>query len=351
MNTSTRTRISLLFTCCFLAASCAKEVVKGTAEDELTGSNTLTPQSNADSLPDEVESPVNNNENVADNTPTEVVDEVGTVIEVKPLDQAADPLADPVEAPVMPSEPPKTIEDVKVTCENSVVVEQSIQINFADTRALNNNDNCKNRPVLADMRPELNNVINAYTIESQKFSLPPNTILCGLDIKQVNNANFYYDDHVFLLLNRNVLMSSYPYHAERNFEKLTGNFKYDIFQFDWNKLQEAPQYDNLKDNYPEYCLGADGDPALNEKTDCVVPTSQEVGLFSLKLADKLTQELYFHAKDSKIFDFELVTTGDDNTSKDCRHTALEMSVAIKYVNVPPSNPDAAQAPAEGGAAQ
>ena len=246
------------------------------------------------------------------------------------------------------SDPEKELEKIKQTCDNSTKVEKVITLKFAST-INNKKDSCQYRPVKNAGHKERNNRLNAYSISTamnaSELNIPSGATLCGASFGQLDNEELYYDDHIFVLFNNNILTSSYPYHdaeeryIDRNsgdngllqnyekgdFSKLdSGIFSYDIYQFEWNKLQGASQHDRLNDNYPEYCVEG------NE--ECSMPTTQQVGPLKLKLSDGVVQELFLHSKMVNKMDFNIVTTGDNDTKKDCSHSEINLEVKLRYVN-------------------
>ena len=229
---------------------------------------------------------------------------------------------------------PENIEQVKDICENGFIVTQNLNLIYPDSKIKPVPDACTNRPVLDAMLPELDSNINAFTLEAQKFQLPQNSILCGLNIKQINNNNFFYDDQFFLLLNNSILISSLNYNVKKGFEKSEKSLQYDIYKYDWNKLQETSI--NVGED-TAYCLGVDEASLINAPQNCQVPKTQKTGLLSYVPPDTVIQELYLMNKDKSEFSFNLITVGDNNTKIDCRHTALELSIQVKYATTPDVN--------------
>lgn len=190
------------------------------------------------------------------------------------------------------------------TCENSAVDLPPSNITFsanADCRWLTN-DNLGTKDKYLQARAE----------QVFPISLPSTSTLCSMKLESTVQAEFKYDDHLFLALNEKVLMTtsapSLTYLAPTD---ANGNYVYNWFSL------RGKYVDNDKSSI--YCNGAG--------SICTLPNTDTVGTLSISIDGNAIQKI---APTSAGYQLKMVVTGDDNTTKDCRHTAVTFKVTGKH---------------------
>jgi len=184
-----------------------------------------------------------------------------------------------------------------------------------------------------------NRLVRARREQYTSLALPSGAVLCDIGFN-FPTTTMVYDDEIFLLLNGLVLTSSQSYHNAQIFPDNHLDMFQEFVAYKWEKYRGA-YYDQFFS--PQYCLGG-------AASTCVIPPSEQVGTMRLQIDAALVKKLavlsglafdcdikaaYGDALPQGISDAPMnslgfVTTGDDDPS-DCKHTAFNFDVTLKYV--------------------
>lgn len=161
-----------------------------------------------------------------------------------------------------------------------------------------------------------------YT-KDMELTLPANAVLCDLSLESSVN-NFHYDDIFFLVLNGKLLATDNQTAAKAKLSSamadLGGGDQIRIYDYDWLKIRGAA-FENKAD---DYCLGlAEG------RSTCAWPVTEQSGKFSFKLDPKVLIHIGLLPGDNTQT-LSLVITGDNDSSVDCNHDALEFQAKFSY---------------------
>lgn len=160
--------------------------------------------------------------------------------------------------------------------------------------------------------------IRARTTQLKDLILSQGSIVCAIDMKNLDEQKFLYDDNIFITLNDYVLASTSNF--TRHLESTNGFYKYD-----WSKLVDKDAQNAKEDTTlaKQYCAGADKGLA-----SCAFPETETVGKVQLNFSDAVIQNILGITSASQI-KLGLTTTGD-NDSTDCQHVALRFAVTVQY---------------------
>ena len=147
------------------------------------------------------------------------------------------------------------------------------------------------------------------------MTLPEGASLCGFSLEH-NSSAMRYDDEMFFSVNDRLLLSTMDY--TRFFDTKDG-----FYSFSWTGLVDQI-YEPL-DNRTVYCAGgAEG------MASCVVPPTETQGQIKLTFSDTMDALLAKSLQQDRALTFDWVTTGDNDDS-DCRHTAINLKLKLRYV--------------------
>ncbi|MFW7378999.1 MAG: hypothetical protein ACOH5I_09360 [Oligoflexus sp.] len=159
--------------------------------------------------------------------------------------------------------------------------------------------------------------MQAYEKQQVVHNLPDNVVLCSMELTS-QDQNLQYGDYLFLTLNDHILVASEIGWA--NFFLTDQGTK----SWNWDTLkgqQHTPIEIGNQYGTP-YCLG---------DTNCQVPKHDEAGPFAYGVQFAETNpEFYKSLELSKVLEFHLMVTGDDD-HHDCFHTKFDLDLVINYV--------------------
>lgn len=225
--------------------------------------------------------------------------------------------------------PEITPEELKKMCDNQTRVPFTQKIVFAEPQ-----DSCTWN---ANGNIAINDgVFTARREEYQSLNLPDKSLLCEMNLDFVtNNPNgqqMYYDDEIFVTFNNVILAASQSYNTY-----LAKN-KDGFLVFDWKNMV-GKQYNRFA--FDQYCVGG----GLGLGT-CIIPPTETNGVMEINFEDIIIQKIAASTglflgtegvdanKIKSLFNLGFVTTGDNDTSIDCKHSRFEIEVKGSYINLP-----------------
>ena len=158
----------------------------------------------------------------------------------------------------------------------------------------------------------INGAVTARIEQEVPFNLPVQASLCSLSILGVT-PNFYYDDHLMLLLNQVPLIGSLNFASQ--FEVVNG-----LPRYDWSRIV-GQRHNQLGDQAT--CLAG--------ATTCVIPGTQTNGMLDLAF-DEMTNLLLSRTSLTNEHLFTLVVTGDNDPDVDCFHSGFTMQITYDYLD-------------------
>ncbi|RYZ80392.1 MAG: hypothetical protein EOP06_25415 [Proteobacteria bacterium] len=238
------------------------------------------------------------------------------------------PLGDP---PVMPTptvddRPP--VEEAIKNCAEAVssgqLVTSDQKIEFKDTRVETGRKTVCEFNVRENLSPK-NNYLQARYDQNQNLMLPPNAVLCGVELKS-DVQKFKYDDVFFLTFNDRVIASNLKRSVVMNSVDsigLTNGSRIPVYSYDWLKVRGS-SFEGVNNKADDYCVGSE-----QGQSSCKWPLSQKAGdiQFSFNPEILIHLGLKSPALDQK---FGFTITGDNDPNDDCYHEALSFKMKVKY---------------------
>jgi hypothetical protein len=145
--------------------------------------------------------------------------------------------------------------------------------------------------------------------QKSSLDIPSNWVVCSMAIS-TTKADLYYDDYLMIHFNKRLLLGS------SGVIDLLQKDDSGLPVFDWSKLQ------GKRPNGGSTCLAG--------ATECAVPGTQKQGAITLRLDESTNLKLMSLALSEQRYDFELVTTGDNDPNIDCGHTGVPLKVEVTY---------------------
>ncbi|MBT4760458.1 MAG: hypothetical protein HOO06_02065 [Bdellovibrionaceae bacterium] len=243
----------------------------------------------------------------------------------------------------------EVVEQIHFDCENGVVVEKLVTINFPAQNQTCDWGNGGNLSIK-------NGVFRARVEQDFKVSMPVNSVICNMDFSSAATS-MRYDDHLIFSLNSTVLMTTYkgfvePYstgeieyisnHRDFSHENVAELYLGEALLakknghafYDWQSLSDTYWFGRNSWKDPGYCLG---DALMSEVggvtslSSCQWPKTQELGAIELDIHPSLIQSIMAFDLSSNDHIFKLTTVGD-NDSTDCQHDEdVSIDLMIQYV--------------------
>jgi hypothetical protein len=150
------------------------------------------------------------------------------------------------------------------------------------------------------------------------IDLPPGATVCNINLENVNQQNFFYDDNIILTLNDYILASTTNF--SRHFTTSNGFYKYD-----WTSLVGKSAQNGASDTTPEqqYCAGKSQGLA-----QCLFPATETVGTIDLQFDERVIQTILGMTNPNQM-KLGMITTGD-NDSTDCQHVPVRLSINVDW---------------------
>ncbi len=145
--------------------------------------------------------------------------------------------------------------------------------------------------------------------QKSQLAVSPNFIVCSMKIGGAK-AGLLYDDKLLLNFNGVALMGSPG-----------------MIDFLEKDAQGLPVY-NWERLFQKKALV--GSKCIPGASKCELPETEQTGTFALELDTATNLKLMALAINQKKFEFTLLTTGDNDPSKDCRHTGIPLDVTVTY---------------------
>lgn len=143
--------------------------------------------------------------------------------------------------------------------------------------------------------------------------IPRSRIVCSMTTSSDGSQIVLYDDHLFLALNDNLIMTRSA--AFGSLEQQGNGFR----RYDWNRLKGLG-------------TGPLDNPFCAEGVSCQLPQTERTGTFGFSLSESANKRL-FGSLLGQDLTFKLVITGDDNPESDCQlYRSIRMKISYTYVN-------------------
>jgi hypothetical protein len=140
---------------------------------------------------------------------------------------------------------------------------------------------------------------------------PAGAKICKMEF-EIPEQNIQYDDYILMAFNDRILLSAL---SADQFSKQD-----EFYVYNWSAIAGKSHAGGL------YCLGQE-----QGLGSCVLPPSDSPGKMLLTLDSTLVQKLMQYASTQGKYEFKVVTTGDDDVSKDCSHTPFNLKVKTHYL--------------------
>ncbi|MES2744487.1 MAG: hypothetical protein V4655_03630 [Bdellovibrionota bacterium] len=199
---------------------------------------------------------------------------------------------------------------IPLACHSDKVIVQNETLSFPEIPA---GTTCKFGT--GENLSRVNGKIRAYLKQSQEIALPEGATLCGFSVDHDSSA-MRYDDEMFFSVNNRLLLSTQDY---SEYLPETNGF----YSFAWNGLVDKV-YDPSSGR-GVYCAG--GAQGLSS---CSVPPTETDGQIKLEFSDTMKANLARSLQSDRKLTFDWITTGDNDDS-DCRHTAINLKLNVRYV--------------------
>lgn len=173
--------------------------------------------------------------------------------------------------------------------------------------------------------------IQAHKVQDFSLDLPSNALVCDLKItfgdvnSQSNTQEMRYDDEIYLLYNDFILAASSNQYIDPSQPDFSFESKSDLILWDWQRMKS--KHYNHKES-KTFCASND--------SQCFIPETETEGSISLSISSEIIQKatvLYKELNGGQIKapHFTFVTTGDNDTQIDCKHSEFKMTVEASYV--------------------
>ncbi len=154
-------------------------------------------------------------------------------------------------------------------------------------------------------------VFAARAEQEISFTIAPRASLCSLSITG-ETPDFYFDDHLMLLLNQVPLIGSVNFASQ--FDIVDG-----LPRYEWSKI--VGKLPGEVGSEPTCLDGA---------TECLIPGTQSNGVINIAF-NEMTNRLLANTSATNANFFTLVVTGDNDPDLDCLHSGLTMQVTYEYI--------------------
>lgn len=229
----------------------------------------------------------------------------------EPPPKAPDEMPLPPQLPSPPNQMPDLISDCKEAKDRGKIQFIRSEVLFEDPgRGCSFGQN-------GNLAPR-NDSLTARAEQIRSVPIPADYKVCNIELINVDQQNFRYDDNILITMNQYILASTTNF--TRHLESKNGYFKYD-----WTRLRGKDAQARSDDSTPgkQYCPGKSTGKAM-----CLFPQTDTVGSIQLRFDERIIQEILTLTSPNKI-DLGMITTGDDNSS-DCRHVPLRFAIKIDY---------------------
>lgn len=222
----------------------------------------------------------------------------------------------PAETPIekLP-EPPGPKQDLITSCKDakyrgkiqSMLTEVTFE-NPARSCAFGRNGNLEKR----------NDTLTSRIEQLKSIPLPEDYKVCQIELVNIDEQNFRYDDNIIITMN-NIILASTTNFTE-HLESRSGYFLYDWMKLRGKDARARPEHSTPN---KQYCPGKDAG-----KATCQFPQTDTVGSIQLQFDERIIQEVLNLTSPNRI-DLGMTTTGDNDDS-DCQHVPIRFSIKLEY---------------------
>jgi hypothetical protein len=143
--------------------------------------------------------------------------------------------------------------------------------------------------------------------------IPQSRIICSMSTSSEGSQTVRYDDHLFLSLNDNLIMTRSAAFSSLNKQ---GN---GFYRYEWDRLRGQG-------------TGALGSPFCAEGVSCQLPQTEKAGSFGFSLDNSANKRLFGSLLGQEL-SFRLVVTGDNDPASECQvYNSITMKINYTYVN-------------------
>lgn len=153
---------------------------------------------------------------------------------------------------------------------------------------------------------------NARREELKTISIPATQRICEFSLSSLE-SQLYYDDALYLTVNNAIILGSMvqPFIPK---DPVIQN----LYIWDWSKIGGGgPPWAPLE----KICFGS----------KCDLPPTQTTGKLNFVMGPQKGFEFTKYLKEKSSLDIKLITTGDDDATKDCSHSLMTFNVDISTV--------------------
>ena len=165
-----------------------------------------------------------------------------------------------------------------------------------------------------------NAYVRARDEKYQTVDFDPSQTVCNIQLNNIHQNSFIYDDNIIITLNKYILASTTDF--SRHFSSRNG-----LKIYDWSSIIEKPAQNAKSDTTPDkqYCLGAGSGSSF-----CLFPETETTNKIELNFDKTLIQKVLVNSSLSTV-ELGVITTGDDDNT-DCIHSGLNFDVTVQYIN-------------------
>lgn len=241
------------------------------------------------------------------------------------------PAPTPTPAPIM-----ETIKNCELLSKNAALLENNVNLVFEDTKIESG------RNIVCEFAPDDKDIysgnlsirdgyLRARYTQLKKLTLPPNVVICDLELSGPEKS-FRYDDIFFFNFNGKILASNHKSEIEKflpheNINLLSIEKNLDFFTYDWLKIRNSP----FKNEANDFCLGFE-----ENLSRCQWPITEQKGTIQLQFHPEILIRIAA-SRATNNQELEMVITGDNNPDVDCYHDRLDLKVKVKYYIKSPNN--------------
>ncbi|NRA46852.1 MAG: hypothetical protein HRU09_18035 [Oligoflexales bacterium] len=168
--------------------------------------------------------------------------------------------------------------------------------------------------------------LQAQKSQIATLSLKPDHVICGLTVRSnkymIDDFGSFNLDGKAILVNNNALICGEG--EQESQDSCLSTDENQLITWDFNQVKGM----EIDFSAPSYCYGQD-----DSETECELPGHDEYGRIFYRLGLNTATNLASQFKDKTDLDFELVTTGD-NDSSDCQNSRLRVRFRVMYAPIP-----------------
>jgi|GEM_PF-1967978 len=172
----------------------------------------------------------------------------------------------------------------------------------------------------------LNDYLRARYEQSQRLDVPPNAVICNVQMS-TNKQSFKYDDVFYLTYNDRIIATDLNRSLSNlNYSLVTvAGKQIPLYRYQWgNGGVRGVSFAGVNDKADDYCLGQS-----EGLSSCSWPLSQQTGEIKFDFDQDLLISVGVTAPAANQR-FGFIMTGDNDPTTDCYHEALTFDTTVQY---------------------